>query len=161
MRLISAVLLSCLIGMIGPAATAADAPDSDMDAAALSIDAGRLVVMVDQSADALNILVRVDKNEDGGPESGQSAHAFADLVSAVLRYDVIAREACRAGVVSTKLCTGPYLPAWLKNASDTDRSNVALRSMIDDATSHLEPFWSDICSRAKQVTKDQAFCQLE
>jgi hypothetical protein len=161
MRAFSASLLICLIGLVEPSAIAAGTPAPDTDGTTLSIDAGRLVAMVDQSAEALKVLPPADRNEDGSPEPAQSAHAFDDLVSAVLRYDVIAGEACRARVVDPKLCVGPYLPSWLKDVPEADHSNAALRAMIDDTNAHLEPFWSDICAKARQVAKNETFCQIE
>ncbi|MGD0867079.1 MAG: hypothetical protein ABSA49_16145 [Rhizomicrobium sp.] len=157
MRALSAVIFACLIGIPAHDAIAADASDAD----AVAIDAGRLVVMVDQSADALKLLAPGVKDDDASRESMQSGPVFPELVYAVRRYNIVAGEACRAGVVDPRLCADPYRPAWLKDPPDADRSDAALRAMIDDTTAHLEPFRSDICARARRLTKDEAFCQLE
>jgi len=156
-RALSAVILACLIGIPAPDARAVDASDADT----VAIDAGRLLVMVDQSADALKLLAPGVKDEDPGPEPAQSGPVFPELVYAVRRYNIVAGEACRAGIVDPKLCADPYQPAWLKDPRGRVRSDAALRAMTDDTTAHLEPFWSDICARARRVTKDEAFCQLE
>ncbi|MGD0143237.1 MAG: hypothetical protein ABSC92_08770 [Rhizomicrobium sp.] len=157
MRAISVAFLAGLIGLAPHVASAADAPP---DSASLAVDAGRLMVMVDQSEDALKMLAPTVKAEDTGPEP-QGDHAFSELVSSVLRYNIIAHEACRARVVDPELCGESYRPVWLTEAPDAARSDAVLRAMIDDATAHLEPFWSDICAKAKHATKDEAFCQLE
>ena len=155
MRAFSAILLVCLSAT--PMARSADAPQPGGDE--LAIDTGRLVVMVDQSEAALKLLVPAVRIEDSGPEPVQTDAAFPKLVYAVGRYNMIAAAACRAGVVEVSVCAGPYNPNWL---NDTSRhSNVALRAMIDDAAVRLGSFWTAICGRAKQVAKDEAFCQLE
>jgi hypothetical protein len=131
------------------------------DGASLMIDAGRLGVMVDQSEESLKALTPTVKEQDLGPASAQRAYAFHELVAAVLRYNLVAGDACGAGVVPAKLCPGPYLPGWLKDGPRVDHSEADLRAMIDDATAHLEPFWSDICSKGKRAAGREVFCKLE
>lgn len=155
MRAIAAAFLFSLIA-VHPAFPAA-APD----AATLAIDAGRLVVMVDQSGEALKLLAPAAKIEDLGLEPAQSGPAFPELVYAVRRYNIIAMEACRLGVVGAGSCGAPYRPGWLEDAPDAEHSDTALRAMTDDAAAHLEPLWSTICNRAKRLSKDEAFCQIE
>ena len=155
MRVFSAILLACMLA--APTALAAGAPQPDADE--LAIDAGRLVMMVDQSEEALKLFAPSLKIEDSGSDPAQTSPVFPRLVYAVGRYNMIAGAACRAGVVGPSLCSGPYSPVWLNDT--TEHSNVALRAMIDDAAAHLESFWVAVCGRAKQVAKDEAFCQLE
>jgi|ERR1700733_7475961 len=131
------------------------------DTTLLVIDAGRLVVMMDQSDEALALLAPRERVEDTAAEAGQSDYAFFELVTAVSRYDLIRDSACRAAVVDPKLCGVPYRPAWMKDASEVRHGNAQLRAMIDDAVAQLEPFWSDICTRGKRLAKDERFCQIE
>lgn len=157
MRAIFAILLVCLLAT--SMAKAADAPQPDADE--LAIDAGRLVVMVDESEEALKLLAPSLKIEDSGPGPVQMGSVFPRLVFAVGRYSVVVAGACRATRVDPRFCMGAFAPGWLKDPPDTDHDDAALRSMIEDATSHVEPFWSDICARAKRASGDEGFCQLE
>jgi hypothetical protein len=161
MRAISAVFLACLIGFQVLAATAADAQTSDADIGVLTIDAGRLVTMVDRGADAIKLLAPAAKDEDSVSEPAQNSFIFPELVYVVRRYNIILAEACRASVVDHRLCGDPYRPAWINDAPDSSHSILEVRAMIDDTTAHLEPFWSDICAKAKHAAKDEAFCQIE
>jgi hypothetical protein len=79
----------------------------------------------------------------------------------VHRYNIIAVEACGAGVVAAEVCGQRFSPSWLTDAPDTARDNTVLRTMIDDTAAHLEPFWNGICAKAERIAKDEAFCQLE
>jgi hypothetical protein len=157
MRAISAAFLFCLIAVQPALSASAPGPD----AAALAIDAGRLMVMVDQSAEALKLLAPAAKIEDEAQEPAQTGPVFPELVYAVQRYDIVVVEACRLGVAGDGLCADLYRPIWLGGGQDAEHDGTVLRAMIDDATAHLEPFWSDICKREKHLSKDEAFCQLE
>jgi hypothetical protein len=157
MRAIAATLLFCLVAVD----TAFSAGAQDSDVSSLAIDAGRLVVMVDQSEDALKLLAPAARVADPGHESARADHVFPELVDAVQRYDMIVEEACRLDVAGTGLCAHPFRPVWLADAPDAEHGEMALRGMIDDATAHLEPFWSYMCKKAKPLSTDEAFCQLE
>lgn len=162
MRAICAVFAVSLPMLIVTAAFAAEtSAPADADAASLVIEAGRLVVMVDQSEEALALLAPALRVEDGDAAPRQDAYAFYELVAAVSRYNVVVDRACSAGLVAAKLCDGPYQPVWLKDASNVEHGNQALRAMIDDASAHIEPFWTDICARGKRAAKDEAFCRIE
>jgi hypothetical protein len=126
------------------------------------IDVGRLGAMMDRSEDALKILVPTVRDSDMDTPAAQRAFAFQQLVSAVLRFNLIAAEACRSGIAAPKVCAGaPYLPPWLKDAPESDRSDAQLDAMIADANAHLEPLWRDICAKGQKVSGDDTFCDLE
>jgi hypothetical protein len=161
MRAISAALLAWLIGFQASAAAPADAPSSDADPAVLAIDAGRLGAMVDRTADALKFLAPSARDDTTAQEPAQTGPVFPELVYAVRRYNILVGEACSAGIVGMEFCANPYAPTWLGDAPDASYGNAALRAMIDDATAHLEPFWSLVCAKATRASKDEAFCQLE
>jgi len=143
-------------------ALSAPAFGAGADSQTATIDAGRLGVMMDRSEDALKILVPTAHDSDVGPPAAQRAFAFQQLVSAVLRFNLIAGQACRTGIAAPKPCAGaPYLPAWLKDAPDSDHSDAQLAAMIAEASAHIEPFWSDICAKGQKISGDDTFCDLE
>lgn len=131
------------------------------DLGTLSIEAGRLGVMMDQSTDALKLLAPNAKDVDLGPPEAQRAYAFEQLVTAVLRYNLVSHEACRRSLVSDKLCLGPFLPGWLKDSAATDHPIADLRVMIDETTGRLMPFWSALCDKGRKVADDETFCAME
>jgi hypothetical protein len=161
MRAISAALLAWLIGFQVSAAASADAPSSETDSAVLAIDAGRLVAMVDRTAEALKLLAPSTRDDDAGQEPAQTGPVFPELAYAVRRYNILVGEACSVGAADAEFCAEPYAPVWLDDAPDALHGNAALRAMIDDAAAHLEPFWRLICAKATRASKDEAFCQLE
>jgi hypothetical protein len=133
----------------------------DGDDPSLSIEAGRLGVMMDQSTEALKLLAPNAKDTDLGPPEAQRAYAFEELVTAVLRYNVVAHEACRRSLVSATLCVGPFLPAWLKDGAAVDHSDASLREMVDETTGRLMPFWSAMCEKGRKASGDDFFCAIE
>ena len=155
MRFLS--LLALTLSFLAAPALAAE----DDDPSTLAIEAGRLDVMMDQSREALKLLAPNAKDTDLDTPQAQRAHAFEELVTAVLRYNLVANEACRRSLVSAKLCTGPFLPAWLKDRAGTDHDAASLRAMIAEASERLMPFWSAMCEKGKKASGDDTFCAME
>ncbi|MBI3677896.1 MAG: hypothetical protein HY243_14905 [Proteobacteria bacterium] len=131
------------------------------DPSTLAIEAGRLGVMMDQSTEALKLLAPNARDADLDTPEAQRAHAFEELVTAVLRYNLVANEACRRSLVSAKLCSGPFLPAWLKDGAGTDHDGASLRAMIAETSERLMPFWSEMCEKGKKASGDDTFCAVE
>jgi hypothetical protein len=117
------------------------------------IDARRLGVMIDQSEAALHAIAptfpAVQSRDDGDGD------AYAELVSAVRRYDATVAQACRARLVGPRFCGTPYDPSWLSTPPSD------LRAAIDEAGDRITPFWNALCAQARKATGDQAFCSLE
>jgi hypothetical protein len=134
---------------------------ADDDTYALAIDAGRLDVMMDQSSEALKLLAPTAKDDAPASPQAQRNRAFDELVTAVLRYNLIAHETCRRALVSAKLCTGPFLPDWLKDGADVDHDVSSLRAMIDETSARLEPFWNELCEKGRKASNDDTFCAIE
>lgn len=145
------ILVAVAIALASLAA-APDEPD------ALLIEAGRLSVMVDQSAEALKLLApAVEEPALGVAEP--HADAFAETVAAVRRYNLVAAQACRLRVTEPALCQGPFRPAWLDRAAPP--AETELRVMLDAAGDRIVPLWRALCAKAKPLSRDESFCQLE
>jgi hypothetical protein len=157
MRLAPAAIAVLLVVSVVPAPAQTSA---DPDMASLAIDAGRLMEMVDQSEEALTLLDPRETPDNGQIQAGGDAYAFYELVTVVSRYNLVESRAYNAGVVDPKLCE-EYRPAWLNGGPVAAHGPGELRAMIDEAARHIEPFWSDICARAKRTAKVEHFCQLE
>ncbi len=156
MRLSSFALSLLLLAV--PTVVSAEA-DSDP-----VIDAGRLGVMMSQSAEALARLSNA-AHADDTPDPALSAEtqaqnlAFQQLVTAVLRYNAVSNDACRMGVAPKAVCPGPFLPPWLGGTAP--HSDAALRAMIDEASGRLMPFWNAMCEEAVRSGADENFCAIE
>lgn len=153
----AAFAFGILLGAVSPGFAAGD----ENDPGTLSIEAGRLGVMMGQSADALKLLQPALRNDDLGETDAERSRAFQDLVGAVLRYNLLSFQACTRGVLSGELCRGPYLPVWLGEHTDAVRSDAALAAMIAEATDRLMPFWDAMCARAVKSGADKDFCAIE
>jgi hypothetical protein len=151
MRILSAGVF--ILAMAFVPAAADEQPDND----GLAIDASRLDLIVDQSEEALKLLVPQAKDGQFAVETGQAA--FAELAGAVLRYNFLQDQACNAGVVARRLCTGPYRPAWLN--AGAAHSNAQLRAMIDEASARLVPLWEALCDKGRPLAHDESFCRIE
>jgi len=143
----------------GPVLAAPPAGAPADDGALLVIEAGRLAVMMDQSRGALTLLGTDGAHGDLAAAAAQRAYAFQELVAAVLHYNLLL--ACRGHVARPALCTGPYLPAWLKDPPGKDHSGAALKAMVEEASAHLMPFWDEMCAKGRVAAKDESFCALE
>lgn len=164
--LLAAALLTSLPAMAGSPETGSQAAnlgtvDPADERAALIIDSGRLVVMMDQSKAALDVVAPGAAHGDLVRARAQRAYAFQELVAAVLHYNLLAAKACRAGAAPARFCTGPYLPDWLTDPPGTDHSEADLRAMVEAAGHRLVPFWSEVCGRGRAASKDRHFCDLE
>jgi hypothetical protein len=117
--------------------------------------------MMDQSKAALDLLAPGSNRAEPPPAAAQRIYAFQELVAAVLHYNLLLQRACRAHVAPAGRCNGPYLPAWLNDPPGADHSEVELRAMVEDASQHLVPFWSDVCGKGRAAAHDDQFCDLE
>ncbi|MBI1330372.1 MAG: hypothetical protein GC166_10785 [Alphaproteobacteria bacterium] len=156
-RILAVALGAVFLGLVTPAWSA----DADTDPNNLSIEAGRLGVMMGQSADALKRLAPALKNDDLGEADALRSHTFQDLVGAVLRYNLVSFQACRRGVLNGDLCQGPFLPKWLSEPTGTMHTDADIAAMVDETTGRLMPFWDAMCARAIKSGADKDFCAIE
>ena len=160
MRCAQLVLVLNLV-LAGPAFAAPQADDGADARAGLVIESGRLVVMMDQTREALKLLEPGRSHADLASSAAERAYAFQELVTAVLHYNLLEARACRDHQVAATHCTGPWLPAWLEDRPGTDHSEARLRAMVDEASARLVPFWTDLCAKGRAKAKDDHFCDLE
>jgi hypothetical protein len=122
----------------------------DADSAVMTIDAGRLGVMMDQSQRILG-LSDVD-DQDGNTET------FAILKNAVRAYQRLLPVACERRVGKAPCGQPPYAPQWLQQ--DTAPPPDVLRARIDEATGPVSTLWSALCETLPKE-RDPSLCQLE
>ena len=114
----------------------------------LRIDAGRLGAMLDQVSTLLDAKV-----DDTDITAGDDI--VADLQGAIRRYNVLLGIACGKGVIAGPPCGEIYAPRLFPPPP----SSRQLRDEVDDATTHIYPFWTSVC--AKLDNPAHATCQLE
>lgn len=155
-------LTAALLALAVPAAVPALSAPAD-DTLDIQIGAGRLAVMMTQAEGAYvtevtqHHLTPPDIDNDD-PRSARAA-IYDSLLFAVHEYNLISHQACRVHAVGSELCLGPYLPPWL--GQPRDYSNAQLRSMTDEATGRLMPFWSALCARVQGGSFEQPVCPME
>ena len=150
--------LAAILFLAAPALAAQD--DDPLD---LQISSGRLAVMMSQAEGAYVTTVTqhhlaAPDNDDRDPRSRRAA-IYDNLLFAVHQYNFISYQACRVHAVKAELCLGPYLPSWL--AQPRDYGNAELRTMTDDATGRLMPFWSALCTSVQGGSFEQPVCPME
>jgi len=146
---IRSTILSAMIWLVA-SGTAAAQTSSDDEATQLAIEAGRLNAMMDQVA----LLLGVANGEEIAPSTHEDA--FSELSDAVRSYNRLGPVACAQIVVPEGICPGSYAPGWLARPPITAKD---LRHDIDDAATHLEPFWRMVC--AAKDNANHKTCQLE
>jgi hypothetical protein len=131
-------------------ATPATALDEN-DRFIMTIDAGRLGVMVDQSARILGL--------EGDP-AGASTDTFATLKAAVREYRRVLSVACARHTVKAPCEAAYYNPLWLSEPDAPGPGLEALRSRIDEAQDRIAPLWGDLCATLPKE-HDPSLCQIE
>ena len=129
-------------------------------AAEMMIEAGRLSVMLDQAEAAMKLRAQPTEEPVETPAQ-QQIYAVHELRAAVLRYNVMQFDACRSGLISGDLCAQPYLPDWLKEPPDVIPPPFVVVARVQDAMTHILPFWSAMCAKAVAQTHDDTFCAME
>lgn len=109
----------------------------------LKIEAGRLDAMLDQVA----LLLRVKADET----LSTSDNVEAEIRGAMKRYNDLRALACARGVVDAPPCGSIYVPSF--------SSATPLQEQIDDATSHIYPFWVAVCGKLDDSA--HGTCQME
>jgi len=131
---------------------AVPAQAEEPDAFTMTIDAGRLGVMMDQSQRMLSL------PDDPTAENG-STETPVVLRNAVKQYQRLLHVACARHAVANEICDKAYYnPAWL---SDTKAPALSvLRTRIDEATEYVSPLWGALCDRLPKE-HDESLCQME
>jgi hypothetical protein len=131
--------------------TAIPARAEPPDAFVMTIDAGRLGVMMDQSQRILGL--------PDDPDLDGSTDTSAVLRHAVKQYQRLLHVACARHAVGKTTCEPAYYaPAWLNDTAPP--SPAVLRSRIDEASDHVAPLWNALCERLPK-DHDESLCQLE
>ncbi|HEY2068820.1 MAG TPA: hypothetical protein VGG48_04640 [Rhizomicrobium sp.] len=119
----------------------------------LTIETHRMSLMMEQADAALHILSPawpISQPADDG-----DGDAYAQLLYATNRFNRTIAQACRAKLADPKFCAAPYDPPWLKTKP------ADLHAAVEDASTHITPFWTDVCARAKPKTADASLCVME
>jgi hypothetical protein len=133
------------------AAAVAAALAAPPDPFIMTIDAGRLGVMMDQSQRILGL--PDDPAQDGSTETP------VVLRNAVKQYQRLLPVACAKVAALKGLCEQSfYAPRWLNDGGTP--SPEVLRARIDEATDRIAPLWGDLCSTLPK-DHDESLCQLE
>lgn len=127
----------------------------------MMIDAGRLGVILDQTEASMKLNGFAPTEEPVETTAQQQLYAVHELRAAVLRYNVMQFDACRAHVISGELCAAPYVPDWLKEPADTIPPVTVMAARVQDAVAHISPLWKAMCVKAVAQTHDDAFCAIE
>ncbi len=123
----------------------------DTDPLTMTIDAGRLGVMMDQSQRMLGL--------PDDPAADGSTETPVILRGAVRQYQRLLPVACGRHAVTEELCERAfYAPRWLDDTATP--SPDVLRTRIDEATDHVAPLWNALCERQPK-DHDESLCQLE
>jgi hypothetical protein len=118
----------------------------------MTIDAGRLGAMMNQSQEILK-LPSDPASSDGSTET------WAVLRRAVLEYQRLLPVACARHAVAKDVCEPAfYAPRWLADVS-RPKPDV-LRARIDEAQGHVSALWGGLCDRLPKP-HDESLCQLE
>jgi hypothetical protein len=160
-----AVCLAALAaaGVLAPVVRAAEAPQTITvaEAAEMMISTGRLGVMLDQAEAAMKLRTGTLSEEPVETPMQQQLYVVHELRAAVLRYNVMQFDVCRAHILAGDLCARPYLPDWLKEGADTVPPTPVLAKRVQDAVTNIMPFWQAMCARAVAQTRDETFCAIE
>jgi hypothetical protein len=151
------------VSLFAGACLAAEAPQQNSVAAAaeMMISAGRLGVMLDHVDYAMKLPPGIQSEEPVETPAQQQLYVVHVLRAAVLRYNTLLFDACRARLVSGELCARPYVPDWLKEGPDTVPPSPVLAARVQDAVGYIMPFWKAMCARAVAQTRDETFCAIE
>lgn len=122
----------------------------DADSSVMTIDAGRLGVMMDQSQRILGLPDADD--QDGTTET------FAMLKSAVRAYQRLLPVACERHIGKVACDQPSYAPPWLQQ--DAVPPPDVLRARIDEATDPVSGLWSALCGTLPKE-HDPSLCQIE
>lgn len=125
-------------GLASTPTLAAPPPEDDT---VLRIDAGRLLVMLDQISTRLKVQT-VEPSTD---------EPSAELAFAIARYNQLRTVACGRALVEGPSCTASFSPT-LGDASKR-------RSDLDYIEARIHPFWEAICTKLDNPA--QHTCQLE
>lgn len=124
----------------------ADAPDP----MAMTIDAGRLGVMMDQSQRILGL--------PDADDQSSSTETFAVLKNAVRAYQRLLPVACERHIGKVACDQPSYAPPWLQQ--DAAPAPDVLRARIDEATDPVSGLWSALCDTLPKE-HDPSLCQIE
>jgi hypothetical protein len=122
----------------------------DADSPAMTIDAGRLGVMMDQAQRILGLPDADDQDSN--------TETFAVLKNAVRTYQRLVPVACARHIGKAPCDRPSYAPAWLQ--LDTVPPPEVLRARIDEATDPVSALWNALCDTLPK-DHDPSLCQLE
>lgn len=129
----------------------------------LSIQIGRLEVIVDQESSALTTQAPQDSPAPAGrPMPGPAADEaslLASLQAAVLYHSSVQAAACRAKVLRQESCES-YEPQWLRAPASTVVA-VDLQRWADETQDAIVPVWTELCTKAVAKTGNADFCAIE
>lgn len=132
----------------------------------LSIDVGRMGVMLDQGRRGLDLVLKEGLHDTEDVEDALTVKSlYADLARAIMAYNALLIDACGQNKVSSELCEDYYVPSWLEVPKSGDipkKSDVKkLQQRIWEVQEKVGRLTGELCAIGQNIAKDETFCAIE
>lgn len=161
------IFISLIVVLAGSDGFAKDKEMLDEpDLFTLSIDVGRMGVMLDQGRLGLDLVLQEGLHDTDDIEDELSVKSiYVDLARNIMAYNALLIDACGQNKVSLELCDDYYLPSWLevpKRGDIPKKSDVKkLEQRIWEVQEKVGWLSGELCAMGQNIAKDETFCAIE